>query len=35
MLKRTFFATLGVMVSLLVSCAFGQATLVDAPDTVW
>ena len=35
MLKRTFRATLGVMVSLLVSeCAFGQATLMDAPDTV-
>ena len=35
MLKRTFLATLGVMVSLLFSVrAFGQATLVDAPDTV-
>ena len=35
MLKQSFFATLGVMLSLLVSeCAFGQATLVAAPDTV-
>ena len=35
MLKRTFFATLGAVMSFLAShSAFGQATLVDAPDTV-
>ena len=35
MLKRSLLATLGVMVSFLASHpAFGQATLVDAPDTV-
>ena len=35
MLKRSLLATLGVMVSFLVAHpALGQATLVDAPDTV-